>query len=44
MFGGTIGIIGTNGTSGGNGMGWMCVVIGGVEKAVCEVDEELGDC
>jgi len=44
MFGGTIGIIGTNKTSGGNGMEWMYVVTGDVEKAVCEVDEELGDC
>ena len=44
MFGGTIGITGTNGTSGGKRMRRVCVVDGGVERIPCEVDEELGEC
>ena len=44
MFGGTIGITGTNGTSGGEGMRGVCVVDGVAERIPCEVDEELGGC
>jgi len=43
MFGGITAIIGTTGTSGGKGMRGVCVVSGGVDKELCEVDEELGE-
>jgi len=44
MFTGITGTTGTNGTSGGKGMRVVCAENGRVEKALCEVDEELGDC
>jgi len=44
MFTGITGTTGINGTSGGKGMRGVCPVNGGVEKALCEVDEELGEC
>jgi len=44
MFTGITGTIGIYGTSGGKGMRGVCAVNGGVEKELCEVDEELGEC
>ena len=44
MFCVIIGIVGTNGDEGGGGFIGVCVVDGGVEKLLCEVEEELGEC
>jgi len=44
MFNGIVKTTGTNGTNGGKGIRGVCVVNGGVEKAPCEVDGELGEC
>jgi len=44
MFTRITGTTGINGTSGAKWMRGVCVVNGGVEKALCEVDEELGEC
>ena len=44
MFTGITRTTGTNGISGGKGIRGVCAVNGGVEKSLCEVDVELGEC